>query len=98
MISLGLRLCHLSFHGPARSPAIVDFRPGFNLIFGASNTGKSFVVDAIDFMLGGRGPLRDIPERVGYDRILLAIETHGEDRFTLVRSTEGGSFMVHEGL
>lgn len=94
----GLRLRHLSFHGPARGFATIPFGPGLNVIHGASNTGKSFIVDAIDFMLGGKGPLRDIPERVGYDQILLAMETLDGHQFTLARSTEGGAFRLYEGL
>lgn len=94
----GLRLRHLSFHGPARKFATIPFGPGLNIVHGASNTGKSFIVDAIDFMLGGKGPLRDIPERVGYDQILLALETLEGQQFTLVRSTEGGAFRLFDGL
>lgn len=47
-------------------------------------------------MLGGKGPLSDIPERVGYDRVLLGIETLDEQTFTLVRSAEGGAFRVFD--
>ncbi|MFO1116568.1 MAG: AAA family ATPase [Beijerinckiaceae bacterium] len=94
----GLRLRHLSFHGPARKFATIAFGPGLNVIHGASNTGKSFVIDSIDFMLGGKGPLRDIPERVGYDRILLAMETLEGQQFTLTRSTEGSAFRIYDGL
>jgi hypothetical protein len=68
------------------------------VVFGASDTGKSFIVDTIDFMLGGKGPLRDIPERTGYDQILLAVETLDDKKFTIVRSTEGGAFRVYDGL
>ena len=98
MTPTGIRLRHLSFHGPYRMPVTIDFGPGLNIIYGASNTGKSFVLDTVDFMLGGRGPLRDIPERVGYDRILLAIETIDRREFTLARSTEGGAFTAYDGL
>lgn len=94
----GLRLRSLSFHGPVRSPALIVFGPGLNVIYGASNTGKSFIVNTIDFMLGGRGPVRDIPERVGYAEVLLAVETLSGDEFTIRRSVEGGSFRVYEGL
>lgn len=95
---LGLRIRHLSFLGPNRAPATVQFGPGFNVLYGASDTGKSFVVDAIDFMLGGKGPLRDIPERVGYDRILLGVENLNGKTFTIHRSMAGGSFTLFEGL
>ncbi len=92
-----LTLRHLCFTGPDRSPAALDFEPGLNVLYGASETGKSFVLESIDFMLGGRGPLRDIPERIGYDRIFLGLEAAGE-RFTAVRSTEGGRFTLFKGL
>lgn len=94
----GLRLRHLVFHGPNRLPAALEFGPGLNVIYGASECGKSFVVEAIDFMLGGKLPLRDIPERIGYDRIFLGIETLGGEQFTLIRSTDGGAFRVLSGL
>lgn len=94
----GLIIRSLAFHGPVRQPAIIEFGPGLNVIFGASNTGKSFIVDTVDFMLGGKGPLRDIPERVGYDQILLAAESLRGEKFTLARSTQGGPFRLYEGL
>lgn len=97
-MATGLRIKSLAFHGPARPPAVIRFDAGLNVIFGASNTGKSFIVDTIDYMLGGKGPLRDIPERTGYDQILLAFEALGDETFTLVRSTGGGAFRLHQGL
>lgn len=75
MIVRGLQLRHLTFLSPIKEPATVSFSSGLNVIYGASNTGKSFIVESIDFMLGGKGPLSDIPERVGYDRVLLGVET-----------------------
>lgn len=98
MSTPGFRICRLAFHGPVRPPAAVAFGPGLNVIYGASDTGKSFVVEAIDFMLGGRTPLRDIPERIGYDRVLLVIETMQGDTFTLIRSVDGGNFRMFKGL
>src|SRR5215510_4527771 len=94
----GFKLRHLVFYGPGREPAAVHFGSGLNAIYGASDTGKSFVVEAIDFMLGGKTALRDIPERVGYDRVLLGIETIGREEFTLSRSADGGHFRLFTGL
>src|SRR4051794_22266373 len=94
----GLRIRHLSFLGPNKQAATVSFGPGFNVLYGASDTGKSFVVDAIDFMLGGKGPLRDVPEREGYDRVLLGLENLRGKTFTIHRSTAGGIFKLFEGL
>ncbi|MEX3973551.1 AAA family ATPase [Paraburkholderia caribensis] len=94
----GFRLRFLGFFGPQKQPATVTFGPGLNVIYGASNTGKSFIVEAIDFMLGGKPPLRDIPERIGYDLILLGLETLDGQCFTLWRSMDGGGFRLYEGL
>lgn len=97
-VTLGFRLRFLSFSGQQKQPSIVIFGPGLNVIYGASNTGKSFIVEAIDFMLGGKLPLRDIPERVGYDIVLLGIETLDGKFFTLLRSMDGGGFRLYDGL
>jgi hypothetical protein len=94
----GFRLCFLGFFGPQKQAATVKFGPGMNVIYGASNTGKSFIVETIDFMLGGKPPLRDIPERVGYDLVLLGLETLDGKSFTLWRSMDGGGFRLYEGL
>ena len=94
----GIRIRHLTFLGPQREPATVEFGAGLNVIYGASDTGKSFIVETVDFMLGGKLPLRDFKERVGYDRILLGIETLDGKSFTIHRSTAGGTFKVFEGL
>ena len=97
-MALGLRIRHLTFLGPVRPPATMELGAGLNVVYGASDTGKSFIVDSIDFMLGGKGPLRQFTERDGYDRILLAIETLSGDHFTLQRSVDGGAFLLFEGL
>lgn len=93
-----LQIRHLSFLGPKRTPATVRFEAGFNVLYGASDTGKSFILDSIDFMLGGKGPLRDFPEREGYDRVLLGMQLTSGETFTVHRSTEGGGFLMFEGL
>jgi len=92
-----LQLRGLSFISPYKEPSSLEFQGGLNVVCGASDTGKSFIVEAIDFLLGAKGPLRDIPERVGYDRERLTLESlHGET-FTLERSTSGSNFRKFEG-
>jgi len=92
-----ITLHHLCFTGPQKEPAFVDFGSGLNVIYGASETGKSFILEALDYMLGASGDLRDIPERVGYDRVFLGLEFSGDGHFTLERSTAGGDFRCYEG-
>ena len=94
----GFQIRHLSFHGSDRKPAVVSFQSGLNVVYGASDTGKSYIVEAIDFMLGGKGPLPDIPQAKGYDRVLLAIAFDDGSETTLLRSIAGGQFQAFEGL
>ena len=94
----GLLLRYLAFFGPDKAPADLALIPGVNVICGASETGKSFIVESIDFMLGQEKPVRDIPERDGYDRIRLAIESTGWPQLTLDRSVEGGNLRAFEEL
>lgn len=49
-------------------------------------------------MLGGKPPLRNIPERVGYDLVLLGFETFDRKSFTLWRSMDGGGFRLYKDL
>lgn len=92
----GIFITGVAYHGPDKEPAIVRFQNGLNVIYGASDTGKSFVVETIDFMLGGKGPLTDFEESVGYDRILLSFSC-GAQKVTISRSMAGGAFEAFEG-
>lgn len=87
----------LSFTGPNRSLADVDFYHGLNLIFGASNTGKSFMVKVLDFMLGSSRPIPEISERDGYDRAWLTLTLPIQGDVTLTRALAGGAFELHTG-
>ncbi len=93
-----LTIRHLYFIGPRKEPVGIEFSYGLNVVYGASETGKSFILDGLDFMLGSGATLRDIPERVGYDRVLLGVEDSFGQSFTFERSTSGGDFLCYEGL
>ena len=75
----------------------MEFGSGLNVIWGASNVGKSFTLETIDFLLGSSRPLRDISQRNGYDRTRLVLESPTQELFTLERSTKGGGFGYYEG-
>lgn len=93
-----LLLRYLAYLGPEREPAFLKFEPGLNVICGASDTGKSFIADSIDFMLGQEGPVRDFHERAKYDRARLVIESKGYPPLTLDRSVEGGNYRAYDEL
>ncbi|MDO6537961.1 hypothetical protein Q4524_05165 [Alteromonas stellipolaris] len=86
------------FIGPVKESAEIEFGSGLNLVYGPSNTGKSSVLDGIDFMLGTEKPLKELPEHEGYDQVILGVEFSKSDHFTFVRSIEGGDYECFEGL
>lgn len=89
-----LTLSHLTFTGTNATPASVDFSPHVTVIHGPSDTGKSFIVDAIDFVLGAK-KLKEIPEREGYSRVLLGLELPTGEKVTLARSVDGGAVSLY---
>jgi hypothetical protein len=92
-----LQLRGISFRSPHKDPASLKFQSGLNVICGASDTGKSFIVEAIDFLLGAKDLSRDIPERDGYDQARLVLQPTDGEVFTLERSTDGGNFRQFQG-
>ena len=92
----GIVLRHLVFTGPTAPPVRLDFSDALNLLYGASNTGKSFALKALDFALGGSKGLPEISERDGYDRVWLAL-TAGGEAITLARALAGGNFQLWPG-
>lgn len=94
----GISLRFIRFRGPKKPDAEFKFAPGLNVLWGASDTGKTFLVEAIDFMLGAGDQLKDIPERQGYESVELGLTTPSAKEYTLVRSIQGGGFLRFDGL
>ena len=87
----------LSLTGPNRPLVDVTFDRSLNLLFGASNTGKSFLVKVLDFMLASSRPLPQIGERDGYDRAWLALTLPNQGDVTFSRALAGGAFELYSG-
>lgn len=87
-----LQLRRIVFRG-VTGDAHLEFRSGVNVICGASDTGKSFLAEAIDFMLGG-SELRPIPERASYGEIELYLSVGDTEHWRLHRATSGGHFSL----
>lgn len=94
----GIRLRHLVFTGPGIEPAGLGFDEGLSIIYGASNTGKSFASKAILFMLGVSKSLPEIEEIAAYESVWLGLTLPDNRDVTLYRATQGGQFKLYEGL
>src|SRR5438552_10836876 len=95
-MSRRLTLTELTVTDGELAPATVRFATGLNLIVGASDTGKTFVFEAIDFMLGAKEGLRRIPESQGYIRVFLSIDPSDGPAVTLRRAFDGGQIEATE--
>lgn len=92
-----MHFTHLVFRGPRKAPAAIEFGLGLNLVYGPSNTGKSSILDAIDFMFGRERQLKELPEHDGYEEIFLGLNFTKDGAYTLVRSIQGGNYTCFEG-
>lgn len=87
----------LIFSGPNNRLATVSFADGVNLIYGASNAGKSYTVKALDFMFGGKGPLPQIPESSAFDKVSLDLVLPLSGECSISRAMVGGAFQMIYG-
>lgn len=65
--------------GGGHNASVIDFKPGLNFILGPSNTGKSLVMDCLDYMFGFT-PKKNRPSKIvdnsnGYELITLQLTT-----------------------
>lgn len=94
----GVKLRHLVFTGTNIEASELIFEEGLNIVYGASNTGKSFASNAILFMLGVIKKLPEIDEIAGYDSVWLALTLSNNRDVTLYRKKSGGAFKLYEGI
>lgn len=72
----------LIISGIGKTDSVIPFKNGLNIIYGPSNTGKTYIVKCIDYLFGSDE--NPIDETLGYDHIKLEIKTLN-GRITLAR-------------
>lgn len=98
MSTTGFRLIALRVEGEGRTPAEIHFGPGLNVISGASDTGKSYILALINYLMGSGTLPEAIPEAHGYTSAFLTIHAIAEDKtYTLERALKGGDLRLYDG-
>ncbi|MCS6211451.1 hypothetical protein [Shewanella baltica] len=92
-MNLGLRIKKIIFIGQDKSSE-VNFNKAVQFVHGASNTGKSLLVEAIDYMLGKSSLRQVIPQSASYNEIAMQIDLDGKP-FTLFRKWPSTDFEVY---
>jgi hypothetical protein len=90
-----MQLRELRLTGPKRPPAFMKFVAGANVISGLSDTGKSYILRSIDYVLGAEKMTKKINEDEGYDTIHLEFCNAAGQSLTLTRRLSGGDIRVH---
>lgn len=95
MAITGFQIRQLTLVGRGVPNAEVQFREGLNVVSGPSDTGKTFIVQCIDYMLGGKDVPVSIPEAAQYETVRLSLNVSvDDDEVVLERSIRGGDFKL----
>lgn len=81
----GFRVTKIAASGPDVNTSVIDFGPGVNIIHGPSNTGKSQILECIDFMLGSSSSAPSDLYENGYTKVSMIIANDNGETFTAER-------------
>jgi len=91
----GFHIRRLALTGPGVEPAEIEFTPGLNVISGPSDTGKTFILQCIDYVLGARSRPDELPEAEAYDKVALELHALSDgSRYVLERALRGGDIAL----
>jgi hypothetical protein len=91
-----MQLRELRVTGTGKQSAVIIFAPGGNIIAGVSNSGKSYMLRCMDFVLGADEMTKKIDEDAGYESVYLEFVNDKGKPLTLVRHLTGGDVTVHD--
>jgi hypothetical protein len=84
-----IRIDQIAMTGPGKKLVRVTFVDDVNIIWGASNAGKSFIRKSIDYVFGAE-KITLPTEGIGYDNLILWLTTPTQGSISLRRSSMGG--------
>ncbi|WP_447963542.1 AAA family ATPase [Nitrospira sp. Ecomares 2.1] len=91
----GFQLVRVALTGIGVEDAEVRFSSGLNVISGPSDTGKTFILQCIDYLLGAGAAPKEIPEARSYDTAVLEVKALADNAtFVLSRALRGGAFTL----
>ncbi|MEF9839652.1 MAG: AAA family ATPase [Lachnospiraceae bacterium] len=79
----------ISATGAGVEPSTIPFQDGVNIIYGASNSGKSYVINCINFMFYGEIPFNK--DATGYDTVSMIMESDDGYSIQMTRKIVDGA-------
>lgn len=93
----GFYIKELRALGSNKKPAVIKLSKGINILSGGSDTGKSYLLECIDYLFGSKNPPRRIKQSEGYEELRMEIITWKEAKsFTLNRKFRKNKIEVGE--
>lgn len=93
-----ISLHELVVTGPEKQSATLKLNGKSHLVFGPTDTGKSYIVECFRYCLGGGDRPKDVGYSEGYTRTALQISLDNGRQFTLFRDLFDGSEVIYEGF
>lgn len=90
-MNTGFALRELRVTAPDRADAVVELTDGLNVISGPSDTGKTYILQCIDWALGAGKQPKQVRAAAGYTAVHLTIARRSDGaKLKLTRSLTGG--------
>jgi hypothetical protein len=86
----GFTIREVRFRGHNVEDAVISLTPGLCVIAGPSNTGKSLLRSAINFVFGSGDPMKTVDEAAPYRQIFVEVRTTSGTTVTFERAWQGG--------
>ncbi|MDK4745472.1 AAA family ATPase [Leclercia adecarboxylata] len=93
-----IKLFKLTVSGAGKEKGVLLFNGKSHLIYGPTDTGKSYVVECIRYCFGGRDRPKDIGYSEGYTILSLQVKVNDEHEFTIFRSLDSNEQSVYNGF
>jgi hypothetical protein len=92
-----MQIRELRLTGNSKKDASISFAPGGNVIAGISDSGKSYILRCIDFVLGAEEMTKKIDEAIGYEFAYVEfINADKTNTITFKRHLNGGDVTVFD--
>lgn len=90
-----MQIRSILLRGPGLDDALVTFEDRANILAGESDTGKSYLVHCLDYILGADEMKKRIEEAEPYSQLLVEFENSEAQFLTLERSLSGGDIAAY---
>lgn len=93
-----IKIFKLTASGINKEEATILFNCDSHLIFGPTDTGKSYIVECFRYCLGGRDKPKDIGFSEGYTILSLQVKVNDNQEFTIFRDLVSNEQSVYRGF